>query len=52
MQGYECEVTNFSKVIRGARGLDFGIDDAIRQMKVIDALFASEKSATWQDLSR
>jgi len=45
---YECEVTNFARAVRGQRELTFGINDAIRQMRVIDALFASAKSGSWQ----
>ncbi|PSJ46828.1 NAD-binding protein [Zobellella taiwanensis] len=47
---YECEATNFAKAVRGEKPLAFGIDDAIRQMRVLDALFASAKSGTWQSV--
>ena len=40
----------FSRVIRGELALPYGVEDAIANMRVIDALFASEKSAGWVTL--
>ncbi len=37
----------FSQAVRGEIALPYGIDDAIHNMRVIDALFASEKAAGW-----
>ena len=37
----------FSRVIRGELALPYGVDDAVRNMRVIDALFESEKTAGW-----
>lgn len=37
----------FSRAIRTQSPLPWGIDDAIANMRVIDALFASEKSGAW-----
>ena len=34
--------------MRGKEKLEFGLDDAILQMRVIDALFRSEKSGSWE----
>ena len=45
MYGLQCDA--FSKVIRGDMALPYGVEDAILNMKVIDALFASEKSGSW-----
>ena len=45
MYGLQCDT--FSKVIRGEMALPYGVEDAILNMKVIDALFASEKSGSW-----
>jgi predicted dehydrogenase len=45
---YELQGTHFSKVVRGAAELEFGVDDAVRQMRVIDAVFRSEQSGTWE----
>lgn len=49
---YECEVTNVSRVIRGEPAPYFDIRDAIANMRLIDALFASGESETWQDVAR
>jgi len=38
----------FSRAIRGKEELVYGVSDAIRQMRVIDALFRSEKSGHWE----
>jgi len=45
MYGLQGDV--FSRVVRGDMPLPYGIDDAIRNMRVIDALFASEESGGW-----
>jgi predicted dehydrogenase len=37
----------FSRVVRGELALPYGIEDAILNLRVIDALFESEKSARW-----
>jgi hypothetical protein len=36
--------------VRGEVALPFGVDDAIANMKVIDALFRSEKSGRWESI--
>ena len=41
----------FSRVVRGEIPLPYGVDDAIRNMQVIDALFRSEKSGGWETIS-
>jgi predicted dehydrogenase len=45
MYGLQCDA--FSKAVRGETPLPYGLDDAILNMKVIDALFASEKTGAW-----
>ena len=40
----------FSRAIRGEIELPYGVEDAIRNMRVIDALFRSEKSGRWEDV--
>lgn len=40
----------FSRVIRGELSLPYGVDDAVRNMRVIDALFASERTGAWVSL--
>lgn len=45
MYGLQGDV--FSRVVRGEIALPYGIDDAERNMRVIDALYASEKTGGW-----
>jgi len=45
---YELQGTAFSRAVRGEVALPFGVDDAIANMRVIDALFRSEKSGRWE----
>jgi predicted dehydrogenase len=45
MYGLQGDV--FSKVVRGEMSLSYGVEDAILNMKVIDALFASEQTGAW-----
>ena len=40
----------FSRVVRGELALPYGIEDAISNMRVIDALFASERTGAWVQL--
>ena len=44
---YTLEVDAFSRAVRGEIALPYGVEDAILNMRVIDALFASEKSGAW-----
>jgi len=44
---YGLQGDAFSRVVRGELPLPYGIDDAVRNMRVIDALFASEKTGSW-----
>jgi predicted dehydrogenase len=44
---YTLEIDVFSKVVRGEIPLPYGVEDAILNMRVIDALFASEKTGAW-----
>jgi predicted dehydrogenase len=45
---YELQGTAFSRAVRGEIALPFGVDDAIANMRVIDALFRSETSGRWE----
>ena len=45
MYGLQADV--FSRVVRGETILPYGVDDAVCNMRVIDALFASEKAGGW-----
>ena len=47
---YELQGTAFSRAVRGEVALPFGVDDAIANMRVIDALFRSEKSGRWESI--
>jgi predicted dehydrogenase len=38
----------FSRAVRGEIALPYGVEDAILNMRVIDALFASSASAQWE----
>jgi predicted dehydrogenase len=40
----------FSRAVRGEAALDYGVDDAIANMRVIDALFRSEQSGRWEEI--
>jgi predicted dehydrogenase len=45
---YMLQGEAFSKAVRGVEPLAFGVEDAIANMRVIDALFRSEKSGAWE----
>ena len=45
---YQLQAEAFSRLVRGEPAQSFGVDDAIAQMRVIDALFRSEKSERWE----
>jgi predicted dehydrogenase len=45
---YQLQAEVFSRAVRGEEALEFGLEDAVRQMRVIDALFRSEQSAAWE----
>ncbi len=45
---YQLQAEAFTRVIEGKEPLEFGLDDAIKQMRVIDAVFRSEKSGGWE----
>jgi len=38
----------FSRAVRGEIELPYGVEDAVRNMRVLDALFRSEKSGRWE----
>jgi predicted dehydrogenase len=41
----------FSRAVRGEIELPYGVEDAIANMRVIDALFRSERSGRWEDVA-
>jgi predicted dehydrogenase len=45
---YQLEAEAFSRAIQGKEKFEFAIDDAVKQMRVLDALFRSEKSGKWE----
>ena len=45
---YQLMGEAFSRAVRGEEPLPYGLDDARANMRVIDALFASEKSGGWE----
>ncbi|WP_374309639.1 Gfo/Idh/MocA family protein [Dongia sp.] len=47
---YALQGEVFSQAIRGEAPLDFGIDDAILNMRVIDAMFKAAKSGKWENV--
>lgn len=49
---YTLEAEAFARAVRGEEPLPYGVEDAITNMAVLDALFRSEKSARWEDVRR
>jgi predicted dehydrogenase len=45
---YMLQAEAFGRVIRKKQKLAWGVDDAIQNMKIIDAFFRSEKSGKWE----
>jgi predicted dehydrogenase len=45
---YQLQAEAFSRAVQGKEKPEFGVADAIRQMRVIDAVFRSEKSGAWE----
>jgi predicted dehydrogenase len=48
---YRLQVEAFSRRVRGEERPRWGMDDAIAQMRVIDALWRSEGSQRWEDIA-
>ena len=49
---YTLQGEAFSRVVRGEMPLPYGVEDAIRNMQAIDALFRSEKSGGWEAVNK
>lgn len=47
---YTEQAEAFALAILKDTPIEFGIEDAISQMRVLDAIFRSEKSRTWEDV--
>jgi predicted dehydrogenase len=46
---YRLQVENFSRRVRGEPAPGWDVDDAVAQMRVIDALWRSERSGRWEE---
>jgi predicted dehydrogenase len=49
---YQLQGEAFSRAVRGEIALPYGVEDAIANMRAIDALFRSERSGNWEAISR
>jgi predicted dehydrogenase len=47
---YSLEGDAFALAIRGEAPLQYGVEDAVQNMRIIDALFASQRSGRWEAL--
>jgi predicted dehydrogenase len=47
---YQLQGEAFSRAVRGVTPLAYGVEDAIRQMRVLDALFRSGESGRWETI--
>jgi predicted dehydrogenase len=47
---YTLEAEAFSRAVRGEISLPYGLEDALMNMRVIDALFRSEKSGRFEEV--
>jgi predicted dehydrogenase len=47
---YTLQGEVFSRAVRGEIELPYGVEDAVRNMRVLDALFRSEKSGRWESI--
>ena len=45
---YQLQAEAFGRAIRGEEPLEFGVDDAILQARVLDAIFRAAKSGRWE----
>jgi predicted dehydrogenase len=48
---YRLQAEAFSRRVRGEDAPGWGVDDAVAQMRVIDALWRSERSGRWEDVA-
>jgi predicted dehydrogenase len=46
---YTLQGDAFSRAIRGELTLPYGVDDAVCNMRLLDALFRSERSGRWEE---
>ena len=48
---YTAQAESFALAVLGEQKLPYGIEDAITQMRVLDAIFRSEKSGQWENVA-
>jgi predicted dehydrogenase len=48
---YQLQGETISRAIRGAAPLDYGLEDAVLNMRILDALRRSEASSAWEKVS-
>ena len=48
---YTLQAEAFSRAVLGEEPLPYGIDDAIASMRVLDAIFESERTGAWADVA-
>ena len=47
---YQLEAEAFGRAVRGLETLSYGVEDAISNMRVVDALFRSSASNRWETI--
>jgi predicted dehydrogenase len=47
---YTLEAESFSRAVRGEIPLPYGVDDAVMNMRITDAIFRSEKTGCFEDV--
>jgi predicted dehydrogenase len=47
---YQLEAEAFGRAVRGLETLSYGVEDAISNMRVVDALFRSSATNRWEDV--
>jgi predicted dehydrogenase len=47
---YAEEADAFAEAVLGEKELPYGIEDAVKNMRIIDAIFRSEKSGRWETI--
>ncbi len=49
---YTFQAENFALAVLGEKPLAYGVEDAIAQMRILDAIFQSEKTGGWAEVAR
>ena len=49
---YRLQGEAFSRAVRGVEPLAYGVEDAICQMRVLDALFRSAETERWEAIGK